>query len=136
MLAATQTFLLSLQSKCSISVKAAMTEVPEWTECHISPFQLAKTGVWESSPGSLGEKCHCQQWPERNWHSFSAPLYSTSNTLGKWNGISSNCVIWLFILTRDKISGFCHETSDINHFGISVSEAALDSCACAKHSVT
>lgn len=44
-------------------------------------------------------------------------------------------MIWLFTLTRDKIGGFSHETTDVNHFGISLSEAVLDICACAKHSV-
>lgn len=88
------TFLLSLQSKCSTQVKAAMTEAPEWTECHVTAFQLAKSGVWEPSPGSLGEKHCCQQRPERgkNGRSSSATLYCTPNT---WeNGVEFLLTVW------------------------------------------
>lgn len=101
-------------------------------------ISAGQDGVWEPSPGSLGEKHFCQQWPERemNRHSSSATLYCASYTLWKWSGISFNCVIRLFTLTRDKIGGFSQETTHVNHFRIRVSEAILDICACGKHSVT
>ena len=117
------------------------SKVLEWTECHVTPFncprRLELTNRVQSRISGEGEKTiksssiMARDRNEQTWLLSYSVLWLL--TLYE-SGVEFHLTIWLFTLTRDKIGGFSHETTDNNRFWISLSEIVLNICTCVKHS--